>query len=179
MKGDFHVRLCGRTHQHFCVNNFVYICEMDNSISILKGIHPGFFLERELKKRHIAKGKFAISLDEFPQTLVAITKGKRRMNVNLALKIENALNLEEGYLMILQVFHDIKEDKKKSALHPNLTKFRCALFWDTKIEMIDWNQQRKAVINRVFERGNDIEKKEILNFYGEKIIDEVLDINSK
>ena len=132
---------------------------METSISILKGIHPGLFLERELKKRHLAKGKFAISLDEYPQTLVAITKGKRSMNVNLALKIENALNLEEGFLMILQVFHDIKKEKSKSSQHPNLTMFRPALFWDTKIEMIDWNQQKRAVIERVFERGNDIEKK--------------------
>jgi len=110
---------------------------MDSTISILKGIHPGLFLERELKKRHLAKGKFAISLNEYPQTLVAITKGKRSMNVNLALKIENALNLEEGFLMILQVFYDIKKEKRKSAQHPNLSEFRPALFWDTKIEMID------------------------------------------
>lgn len=151
---------------------------METSISILKGIHPGLFLERELKKRHLAKGKFAISLDEYPQTLVAITKGKRSMNVNLALKIENALNLEEGFLMILQVFHDIKKEKSKSIQHPNLSLFRPALFWDTKIEMIDWNQQKRAVIKRIFERGNDIEKKEIVNFYGEKTIDKVLNTNS-
>jgi plasmid maintenance system antidote protein VapI len=152
---------------------------METSISILKGIHPGLFLERELKKRHLAKGKFAISLDEYPQTLVAITKGKRSMNVNLALKIENALNLEEGFLMILQVFHDIKKEKNKYSQHPNLTMFRPALFWDTKIEMIDWNQQKRAVIERIFERGNDIEKKEIVHFYGEKTIDKVLHTNSK
>lgn len=71
---------------------------METSISILKGIHPGLFLERELKKRHLAKGKFAISLDEYPQTLVAITKGKRSMNVNLALKIENALKFRRRFL---------------------------------------------------------------------------------
>ena len=147
---------------------------MDTNISILKGIHPGLFLERELKKRHLAKGKFAISLNEYPQTLVAITKGKRSMNVNLALKIENALNLEEGFLMILQVFHDIKKEKRKSAQHPNLSEFRPALFWETKIEMIDWNEQKRAVIERVFERGNDSEKKEIVLFYGEKTIDKVL-----
>jgi plasmid maintenance system antidote protein VapI len=152
---------------------------MDTNISILKGIHPGLFLERELKKRHLAKGKFAIFLNEYPQTLVAITKGKRSMNLNLALKIENALNLEEGFLMILQLFHDIKKEKRKSAQHPNLSEFRPALFWDTKIEMIDWNQQKRAVIERVFERGNDSEKKEIIQFYGEKTIDEVLKTHSK
>lgn len=53
-----------------------------------KGIHPGFILERELKVRHLHKGPFAISLQEYPQTISAITKGKRKMNTSLALKIE-------------------------------------------------------------------------------------------
>ena len=35
------------------------------------------------------------------------------MNTPLALKIENALGLEEGYFMILQVFYDIEEEKKR------------------------------------------------------------------
>ena len=74
---------------------------------------------------------------------------------------------------------DIKKEKSKSSQHPNLTMFRPALFWDTKIEMIDWNQQKRAVIKRIFERGNDIEKKEIVHFYGEKTIDKVLQTNSK
>lgn len=147
---------------------------MKNEIRIIKGIHPGFFLERELKKRNIAKGKFAISLNEFPQTLVTITKGKRRMNINLALKIENALNLEEGYLMTLQVFYDIQEAKKKDSKRPDLSKIRPALFWDTNIDTIDWNRQKKAVISRVFSRGNDIEKREITDFYGQETIASVI-----
>jgi len=74
---------------------------MKTQLSIIKGIHPGFILDRELKERHLRKGPFAISLQEFPQTLVSITKGKRRMNTNLALRIENALEIEEGYFMTL------------------------------------------------------------------------------
>ena len=49
---------------------------METELSIIKGIHPGFILERELKLRNLRKGQFALSLQEFPQTLVAITKGK-------------------------------------------------------------------------------------------------------
>ena len=78
---------------------------MFKQLSVIKGIHPGFMLERELKKRGLRKGAFALSLQEFPQTLVSITKGKRRMNISLALKIEKALGLEEGFLMTLQVFY--------------------------------------------------------------------------
>ncbi len=126
-------------NEHYCVNQNIYFCNMENSITIIKGIHPGFVLDRALKERQIPKGKFAISLNEFPQTIVTITKGKRRMNINLALKIEHALDLNEGYLMTLQVFYDIKEEKKKLSQSPDLSKLRTALFWDTKIDQIDWS----------------------------------------
>jgi hypothetical protein len=57
---------------------------------------------------------------------------------------------------------------------PDLTLLRRILFWDTKMETIDWQRHKKAVIKRVFERGNDIEKNEILRFYGSEAVDEVL-----
>ena len=130
---------------------------MKTELSIIKGIHPGLILERELKQRHLHKGPFAISIQEFPQTLVSITKGKRRMNIKIALKIEKALRIEEGYFMILQVYHDIEEAKKsQNKKHPDFTKLRRVLFWDTKMENINWEKQKNAVIKRVFERGNDI-----------------------
>lgn len=148
---------------------------MFNQLSIIKGIHPGFFLEHELKKRGLRKGSFALSLQEFPQTLGSITKGKRSMNTPLALKIENALGLEEGFLMTLQVFHDIEEEKRKlDTKHPDLSKLRRVLFWDTKMENIRWEKHKNAVIKRVFERGNEIEKAEIERFYGKDAINKAL-----
>jgi antitoxin HigA-1 len=148
---------------------------MKTQLSIIKGVHPGFMLDRELKVRHLRKGPFAISLQEFPQTLVSITKGKRRMNTNIALKIEKALGIEEGYFMILQVYHDIEEAKRKqNKEHPDLTKLRHVLFWDTKMENINWERNKNAVIKRVFERGNDIEKKEIIRFYGNERVNIIL-----
>ena len=45
-----------------------------------KGIHPGIVLKRELKKRSIKQRPFAMSIQEHPQTLNAITKGKRNLN---------------------------------------------------------------------------------------------------
>ncbi|TXJ22302.1 MAG: plasmid maintenance system antidote protein [Chitinophagaceae bacterium] len=145
-------------------------------IKALKGIHPGIFLERELQKRKLSKGRFAISIGEYPQTLGAITKGKRGMNTPLALKIEHELDIEEGFLMILQTYFDIKEIKQKDALkpHPDLKKFRKAIFWDTRFESIDWIKQKKTIIKRVFERGNEQEKKEITRFYGKQAVDQVL-----
>jgi plasmid maintenance system antidote protein VapI len=153
---------------------------MKTQLSIIKGVHPGFILERELKERHLRKGPFALSLKEFPQTIVSITKGKRKMNTPLALKIENALGFEEGYFMILQVYYDIEQEKRRqNTAHPDLTKLRTVLFWDTKIEDINWKKQKNAVIKRVFERGNEIEKKEIIRFYGKENIDARLNDNDK
>lgn len=153
---------------------------MQKQLAIVKGVHPGFILERELKQRHLRKGQFALSLHEFPQTLVSITKGKRKMNTTLAMKIEHALGLEEGYLMTLQVYHDIEEEKRKQNTdHPNYAKLRSVLFWDTKMENINWKKQMNAVIKRVFERGNAIEKKEITRYYGKENVAAILNPNGK
>lgn len=145
---------------------------MKTILDTIKGIHPGYVLERELKKRQLRKGQFALSVGEFPQTLTAITKGKRRMNIALARKIEKVLAIEEGYFMVLQVYYDIEQEKKKENKQqkrdqkPNVDLLRKVLFWDTDIKKIDWQQQKKAVIKRIFERGNEEEKKEISRFYG-------------
>ncbi len=151
---------------------------MENNLEIIKGIHPGLIVARELKKRNLRKKDFALSVNEFPQTLGAIAKGKRKMNTTLALKIEKSLGLEEGFLMVLQVYYEIEQEKRKqNTPQPDFTKFCSALFWDTRIEQIDWHKQKKAVIKRVFERGNDIEKQEIIRFYGKTIVSEILDKN--
>jgi len=133
-----------------------------------KGIHPGAVIDRELKKRNLSQRSFAMSLPEHPQSFNAIIKGKRKLNTALALKIERALGLEQGALLMLQMFYDIKEENKKEALgyHPDLSILRKALFWDTDIRSIDWKKYEKAVIRRVFERGSLSEKEEIVRFYG-------------
>jgi len=147
------------------------------SFKHLKGIHPGIVVERELEKRKLQKGRFALSLQEHPQTFGTITKGKRSMNTSLALKIEEALGWEEGFLMTLQVFFDIKQEKQNrlNKQQPDLARFRPALFWDTNPEKIDWIQQKRAVIERVSERGNLSEKKELLRFYGKAEVAQVLE----
>lgn len=149
---------------------------MGNELSILKGLHPGVVLERDLQKRKLTKGRFGISIDEYPQTLSAILKGKRSMNTSLALKLEEALNKEEGYFMTLQVFYDIKElkSKTKKVQSPNLSILRKVLFWDTDINKIDWERQKKAVIQRVWERGTEEERDEILRYYGLDVVNAVL-----
>ncbi|SFD35043.1 helix-turn-helix transcriptional regulator [Algibacter pectinivorans] len=148
---------------------------MNTLIDKYKGIHPGIILERLLNKKGISQRPFALSIDEYPQTINAISKGKRKLNTPLALKIEKRLNLEEGTLALLQTYFDIKEEKNKLEKNtPNLNLLRRSLFWDTDISKIDWQKQSVAVIKRVFERGNDIEKEEIKRFYSNEKIEEAL-----
>ncbi len=152
---------------------------MQDQLSIIKGIHPGHIVDRELKKRRIRKGKFASDLHEYPQTLSSILKAKRNMNTSLSLKIEKAFDWEEGFLMVLQVYFDIEQEKNSiSRRTPDLSKFRPGLFWDTVIESINWDKHKKAVIQRVFERGNDPEKNEILRFYNKADANEIINNNA-
>src|SRR5690606_8086083 len=119
---------------------------------------PGMVVERELKKRALRQRPFALLVNEHPQTFHAITKGKRNLNTALALKIEQELGLEEGSLVLLQAYYDIRKEKEKQKVNtPNLSLLRKSLFWDTDINRIDWEKQYRAVIERVFERGNEKE----------------------
>lgn len=147
---------------------------MDNFLKY-KGIHPGIVLKRELKKRSLKQRPFAMAIQEHPQTLNAITNGKRNINIALALKIEKKLDLEEGTLAILQAYYEISKEKEKlESKAPNLSLLRRSLFWDTDINRIDWQKQSKAVIKRVFERGNETERDEIHRFYGKQKVNTVL-----
>lgn len=145
-----------------------------------KGIHPGLVLERELKKRGIKLRPFALLVNEYPQTFNAITKGKRRINTALALKIERELGLDEGDIVVLQAYHDIEKLKNPAeAPSPDLSVLNKALFWDTRLEMIDWKRQYKSVIKRVFERGDETAKAEITRFYGAGKVKKVLEESDK
>lgn len=145
---------------------------MNTKIEILKGIHPGLLLGRELGRSGMKSRELAASVGEYPQTISAIIRGRRSMNTALSIRIEQALGMEEGTLMILQVFYDIAQEKHKTALveTPDTSLLRKALFWDTSFDKIDWQKHKKYVINRVFERGDKQEIKEIIRFYGKQTI---------
>ena len=147
---------------------------MKSKLDILKGVHPGKFIERELLKSKISKRQFALSINEHPQTLGAIIKGTRNMNVDLSLKIEEKLELEEGFLMTLQVFHDIKKAKRDVNYKPDLSKLNKITFWDTTFEKIDWRLMKISVIKRIFSYGNKDEQEEIIRFYGKNEVDKIL-----
>jgi|SRR5580658_8334881 len=54
---------------------------------------------------------------------------------------------------------------------PNL---KDRLFWDWKVDEVDWKRSARSVIERVLVRGNDEEYEEIIRFYGRERILHVL-----
>ena len=146
-------------------------------ISKIKGVFPGAVLSRELKKRGLDSKKFALSMGEYPQTINAISKGRRGINPALSIKLGEKLGVNAEYFMLLQAYYAV-EKKKQELLNkqakPNVAIFHKALFWDTNIDKIDWQKHKNFVINRVFERGNEEEINEIVSFYGEESVKEIL-----
>jgi len=143
------------------------------AISKIKGVHPGAVLSRELKQRGLESKQFAIALGEHPQTINAISKGRRGINPALSIKIGNALGTNDDYFMLLQAYWEVEREHKKllkNQQKPDLSKLRAILFWDTDIKLLDWQKQRKAIIQRIFERGNEGEIKEVITFYGKEVV---------
>ena len=139
---------------------------MNFTFNLLKGIHPGLYLETELKKRKISKKEFAESVHEHLQTIASITKAKRKFTPELSIKTDAFLQLDEGFILTLQAFYEIKKLKEELNIQkPDLTKIRPVLFWDTDMTQINWQKQKESVLKRVMERGNIQEKEEINRFY--------------
>lgn len=150
------------------------------NINRIKGVHPGAVLNRELKKRGLEKKQFALSLGEYPQTISAVSSGKRGISSALSIKLGKALGVDESYFMLLQAYYEIEREKKKELSQqntPDLSIIRKSIFWDTDIQTIDWQKNKKAIIRRVFERGNENEIHEIISFYDKKIVSEALQTN--
>lgn len=159
-------QICKQICLHFA---YLFADEATKSrIDILKGIHPGKIIGRDLKKRNLSQRSFAASIGEHSQTLNAVITGRRNLTVEMALKIEQAFGYEEGFLLLLQTYYEIAEYKngQKSRVISGIPAIRRSLFWDTDFDTLDWGRYRESVIARVLERGNDTEKAEIARFYG-------------
>ena len=138
-------------------------------INQIKGVHPGQVLERELKRLKLNKSAFALSIGEYPSIISEITRLKRGFSASIALKIEEALNAEEGYFLVLQAYHEAKLTRNRKVAgspKPDMSKIRPALFWDINPDKMDFYARKRFVIERVFERGNKEEISEIIRFYG-------------
>ena len=115
---------------------------MDNRINIIKGLHPGKLIERDLKKKGITQRVLAKETGILFQAINAIITGRRNITTEQALKIETALGYEEGFLSILQSYYEIKQHKEKELanLYTGSPHIRKILFWDTDFDKINWGK---------------------------------------
>jgi antitoxin HigA-1 len=138
------------------------------NIDKVKGVHPGAVLKREIEKRGLKNKELARMVDEHAQTISAIIKEKRGVTPKLSIKLGANLGVSDDYFMLLQASYEVKQAylEETGKRKPDLKHIRRALFWDTDYDKIDWTKNRAAIIRRIFERGNDQEINEVLNFYG-------------
>lgn len=152
---------------YFYINGLIMLPRLNK----IKGIHPGTLLRWELKNRNLKSSKLAEAIGEHKQTISAILNKRRDINPSLSIKLSKAFKTDKDYFMLLQASYDVKiiaESQIKSM--PNTENIRRIIFWDTNFDKIDWDKNKKAVIKRVLERGNEAEIKEIISFYGKKTI---------
>lgn len=145
-----------------------------------KGIHPGLILNHELKKRQIPKLRFAEAVHQKRQILNEITKGRRKLPVELAFKIDTELDFTEGTMLMMQTYYEIENHRKESSIPKNTEIFkhlRKGLFWDTDVNKLDFEKNAIAIIKRIFERGNEDEKKYLFAYYGKSRIDKAVNEN--
>ena len=141
---------------------------MKSRIDILKGIHPGKIIGRDLKKRNLSQRSYAASIGEHSQNLNDYMTVLRNLTVTMAFNHEHAYDSDKRRLSMLHTALDNAEYKngQKSLAISGTPAIRRSLFWDTDFDTLDWGRYRKSVIARVLERGNDAEKAEIARFYG-------------
>lgn len=86
-----------------------------------KLLHPGYIILNELKARNIKnKSSFALECKIYPTHFSDILKGKRGINAEIALKLQDALGIDAEFWMRVQAYYDLmlarkKRDKQKAA----------------------------------------------------------------
>ncbi|MDH8700743.1 addiction module HigA family antidote [Dysgonomonadaceae bacterium PH5-43] len=141
---------------------------MKQNLDTYKGIPPGKIIDRKLRNLGLSQRAFARAIGEHSQSINAVITGRRQLTTELSIKIERALEYEEGFLLALQAYYNVAAYKQKEASLSvtGIPNVRRILFWDTDFDKIDWGLYRKAIIQRVIERGSEDEKIEIFRFYG-------------
>lgn len=142
-------------------------------IDIVKGVHPGLILERELSKRKIRKSQLAGELGISSGIITDITKQRRGINPALSIRLGRFFEISEEYFGLLQTYYVLRLEQKKQIKHINLS-LRSSLFWDVNFEDIDYKRNKSFVIIRVFERGNKKEIQKIIDFYGKEQVSQII-----
>lgn len=140
-------------------------------------VPAGKVLEVLLKKKNMSQKTLASLSNEYPSRISAYIKGQRKFTIKASIALEKVLGIDiDGFFILIQTNHEIynyiTEQERKN--HPDLTKLSKGLFWDTRIEKINWIRNKEWVVQRTFEYGNEQEIEEIIRFYGKETVRQLL-----
>lgn len=161
-----------------------YICAIKTIESImyeqylqLSNIPCGAVLNRIMTKEGISQSQLAERSGIVRQRICDYLANRRRITVEASLNLEKALQIGiSGFFYRIQANHDIyicMQEQAKS-YRPNLKCYRRALFWDTDMDKLDWDNNRHWIIRRAFEYGNEEEILETIRFYGKDQVRSIL-----
>ncbi len=137
----------------------------------------GKVLEHILRRAKITQKQLSVETGIYPQRISELIKGTRNFTIQQSIDIEKALGIGiKGYFYKIQANYEVYVylTEKEMLIHPDLSKFSMALFWDTRIEKINWIKNKEWVIQRIFEYGNSQEIEEAIRFYGKDTLRTVL-----
>lgn len=143
----------------------------------LSNIPCGAVLNRIMTKEGISQSQLAERSGIVRQRICDYLANRRRITVEASLNLERALHIGiSGFFYRIQANHDIYICMQEQArtYHPDLDRYRRALFWDTDMEKLDWYNNRHWVIRRTFEYGNEEEILETVRFYGKENVRNIL-----
>lgn len=138
----------------------------------IKNTPPSVIIFHELKKTKCSLEKFMEDTGFSKETFDDITP-------EVSLILGEKFKVSATYFLEIQekFQKSQKESKNTKTKIPKINKF---IFWDTEFDKLDWIQHRKSIIKRIFERGFEEDKIEIISFYGEEIILKTLkELNQK
>ncbi len=139
-------------------------------IERIKGMHPGAVLKWALNKYNIQASQLSEEISEHKQTLSAILNEKRGVNPSLSIKLGAYFKIKPEYFMLIQAEYEVQCAMNAQSENNQLPKpkIRKVIFWDTDFDKLDWRKNKKAIIERVKERGNQKEIEEVLKYYKSK-----------
>lgn len=132
---------------------------------------PYALIEWLLKRQGRTLEELAIQGGISMENLQAILN-KKEIDFYLSEVLGKIFGADKDYFLKVQKqWNKELEYQKLPKPTPNLANIRPVVFWDAIFVKIDWIRAEKWIIQRVFERGNELEKQEIIAFYGrEKVI---------
>ena len=144
----------------------------------MPAVPAGAILKRILQKEQLSQKEIAKRSAIYPQRINDLINGKRKFTPESSVRLENALGISTlGYFYRIQTNHDIYcyQDEQERKITPDLSKLHKALFWEIySLEKINWLKSANWVIQRAFEYGNQQEIEEIIRFYGQTKVTEIL-----